>query len=153
MTRKGIRHRDKLAAEMDETRDEAISKAREAGKIVKCLLVCCLKSKALFAQFVPQTSDDEDHYCAKFVSEDVCWFGDTKIISKSDNKTSILALKNRVARFLREYKDIENVQTENPARYDSQSNGGAEIGVKIVRGLFRSFKLWCTTRELEPRTF
>ena len=42
---------------------------------------------------------------------------------------------------LREYKNIENVQTEIPVTYDSQSNGGTEVGVRLVRGLFRSLKL------------
>ena len=35
---------------------------------------------------------------------------------------------------------MENVQTESPAAYESQSNGGIEVGIKIVRGLFRTLK-------------
>ena len=34
-----------------------------------------------------------------------------------------------------------NVQTESPAAYDSQSNGGIEVGITIVRGLFRTLEL------------
>ena len=41
---------------------------------------------------------------------------------------------------------MENVQTESPAAYESQSNGGIEVGVKIVRGLFRTLKLCLEAR-------
>ena len=36
---------------------------------------------------------------------------------------------------------MENVQAESPAAYGSQSNGGIEVGIKIVRGLLRTLEL------------
>ena len=39
-----------------------------------------------------------------------------------------------------------NVQTESPVAYESQSNGGIEVGVKIVRGMFRTLKLCIEAR-------
>ena len=42
---------------------------------------------------------------------------------------------------------MENVQVESPAAYESQSNGGIEVGIKIVRGLFRTLKL-CLEQRL-----
>ena len=51
-----------------------------------------------------------------------------------------MSLKQRVAKTLREWKAMDNVQTESPAAYESQSNGGTEVGVKLVRGLSRTLK-------------
>ena len=125
---------------------DAISAARTAGTVVKCLLVRCLTSKNVFAHVVPQKGDDEDHYCAKLAVADIEWLGHTKVIIKTDNERSIVALKQRVAKTLREWKSMDNVQTESPAAYESQSNGGIEVGIKIVRGLFRTLKLCLEAR-------
>ena len=37
---------------------------------------------------------------------------------------------------------------EEPAAYDSQSNGGTEVGVMLVRGLFRTLNL-CLESQIE----
>ena len=81
ITREGARRRDELAKEMaetlekasapaaevlrqgDELADEAVSKARTAGDVLKCLLVRCFYSKNVFAHMVLQKGDDEAHYC------------------------------------------------------------------------------------------
>ena len=127
--------------------DDAITQAREGGEIVKCLLLRCFKSKNVFAHVVPQKGDDEEHYCAKLAVADIEWLGHTKIILKTDTGRSVVALKHRVAKHLKEWKSLDNVQTESPAAYESQSNGGVEVGVKIVRGLFRTLKL-CLEQRL-----
>ena len=123
------------------------TQARAKGEVVKCLLIRCFKSKNIFAHVVPQKGDDEDHYCAKLAAGDIEWLGHTKIIIKMDNERSIVALKHRVAKHLKEWKSLENVQTESPAAYESQSDGGIEVGVKIVRGQFRTLKL-CLEQRL-----
>ena len=41
---------------------------------------------------------------------------------------------------------MEKVQEESSAAYDSQSNGGVEVGVKLVRGMFRTLKLCLEAR-------
>ena len=38
------------------------------------------------------------------------------------------------------------VMHENPPSYDSQSGGGTEVGVKLVRGLFRTVRLCLESR-------
>ena len=154
VTKEGIRRRDEMAKEMAETSanppelasvggagDEAISQARATGDILKCLLVRCLTSRNVFAHVVPQKGDDEYHYCAKLAVDDIEWRGHTKVIINTDNERSIVALKQRVAKTLKELKSMENVQTESPAAYESQSNGGVGVGVKLVRWLFRTLKL------------
>ena len=176
ITKEGVRRRDELAKELAAalekasapvaeslrqgndvaeaaSGDEAISEARAAGQVLKCLLVRCLQTKNVFAHVVPQKGDDEDHYCAKLAVADIEWLGHTKVIIKTDNERSVVALKLRVAKTLKEWKSMENVQTESPAAYESQSNGGIGVGIKIVRGLFRTLKLclehvWASTYPL-----
>ena len=40
-----------------------------------------------------------------------------------------------------ECRDIQQIGTEESAAYDSQSNGLTEVGVRLVRGMFRTIKL------------
>ena len=39
------------------------------------------------------------------------------------------------------------VMKENPPTYDSQSNGGTEIGIRLVRGMYRTIRL-CTESRI-----
>ena len=94
--------------------EEAITTARSAGAVVKCLLVRCFHSKNVFAHVIPQKGDDEDHYCAKLAVADIEWLGHTKVIIKTDNERAIVALKHRVAKHLKEWNSMDNVQTESP---------------------------------------
>ena len=109
MTKEGLKRRDELAAELDEEGDEAIKKAREAGEIVKCFLVRCSQSKALFVHVAAQKGDDEDHYRAKLVVADVEWLGQIRLTLKSDNESSIVSLRNRATRILMEFKNLKNI--------------------------------------------
>jgi hypothetical protein len=45
-----------------------------------------------------------------------------------------------------ECKELDQLAKEDPAAYDSQSNGGTEIGVRMIRGLFRTLKLCLEAR-------
>ena len=147
ITKEGVRRREEISKELSGEGEEAITQARAKGEVLKCLLIRCLKSKNVFGHVVPQKGDDEDHYCAKLAAADIEWLGHTKIIIKTDNERAIVALKHRVAKHLKEWKSMENVQIESPAAYESQSNGGIEVGIKIVRGLFRTLKL-CLEQRL-----
>ena len=66
---RGVRRRDEMAKELGDAGEEAITQARASGEVLKCLLVRCLQSRNLFAHVVPQKGDDEDHYCAKWLSQ------------------------------------------------------------------------------------
>ena len=66
------------------------------------------------------------------IASDIEWLGHPSVIVK---------VKERTARILREYKSLKSVQTESPAAYDSQSDGGVEAGIRVVRELFKSLKL------------
>ena len=59
--------------------------------------------------------------------------GHTRVVIKTDNEQAIVNLRIPVARLLREFEGLQNVQTESPAMRDSHSNGRDEIKVRLVR--------------------
>ena len=146
ITSEGVKRREELAFELTEEGEKEIVEARRRGEIIKCLLVRCLATKNVFAHIVPQKGDDEEGYCAGLVVADVEWLGHTRVILKSDNEGAVLTLRRRVGRLLKMIEKMENVQEESSATYDSQSNGGVEVGVKLVRGMFRTLKLCLEAR-------
>ena len=151
ITEGGMQRRSDLDYKIDAEGDEKLNKDRDDGKIVKCLIVRCMETKIVFAHVVPQKGDDEEHYCANLVAADRGWLGHAKLILKADNERAVAALKRRVAKILKdraqeEQTATENVQQEQPAAYDSQSNGGVEVGVRLVRGMFRTLKLCLEAR-------
>jgi hypothetical protein len=66
---------------------------------------------------------------------------------KSDNEPAIQALVARVIELAKiECKDFVQLTREQSAAYDSQSNGGTEVGIRLVRGLLRTVKLGMEAR-------
>ena len=58
---------------------------------------------------------------------------------KTNNEPTILALLTESLREL-SIHGLEKVMSEKSPEYDPQANGNVEIGVKIVKGMFRTFK-------------
>ncbi len=145
ITRGGVKERK----EIDYTSNDAINEARAKGDIVKCLVVRCSKSKAVFGHVVPCKGADEDGWVADTVVRDILWLGHTRAIIKADGEPALQALVRRVLEVARvECKDLDQLAKEDPAAYDSQSSGSTEIGVRLIRGLFRTIKL-CLEARLE----
>ena len=61
---------------------EDLDAAIESGKVVKCLIMKCVKSKAVAAIVVPQKGLDPNRYASDRMTAFVEWFGHTKIIIK-----------------------------------------------------------------------
>ena len=121
--------------------------ARAKGEIVKCVVVRCNSTKAVFGHVVPCKGPDEDGHVAATIVEDIKWLGHTKLVIKADGEPAVQALVEQVLRGARvECKDMEQMTKEDPAAYDSQSNGSTEIGVRLIRGLFRTVKLCLESR-------
>ena len=146
VTAEGLKRRDELDCELSEEGEEKIAAARKRGDVTKCLIVRCFSSKHVFAHVVPQKGDDEEGYCASLVANDVLWLGHTCVVLKSDNEPAVLALRRRAVRTLKLVEHMKNVQEESPPAHDSQSNGGIEVGIRIVRGMFRILKLCLEAR-------
>ena len=63
-------------------------------------------------------------------------FGHKKLLVRSDNEPSILALRKKVAELVE-----GQVIPEDAIKGESQTNGLAEVGVKILEGMIRTLKL------------
>ena len=101
----------------------------------------------MFAHLVPQKGLDEKNIACDFVLQDLEWLGHTRIILKSDNEPAVQALVTRVIELAKvECTTFEQLTNEQSAAYDSQSNGGTEVGVRLVRGILRTVKLCLEAR-------
>ena len=89
-----------------------------------------------------------DLYVGDLVCSDVAWLGHVKLILKGDNERALVALIDRSLKVLRcKVETLENVSAEHSQPYDSQSNGGTEVGMRALRSLFRTLKL-CLERRV-----
>ena len=121
--------------------EAAVEAARTAGKIVKCILIGDFHSKCTFAHVVPCKGLDEGRYVAKLVADDIVWLGYGELAVKADNEASLNALIRVAIDEVRSKRSNVKITTEAPAPYEPQSNGTTEVGVRNVRGLFRTLKL------------
>ena len=133
---------------MDDTQ---VNEARIKGEIVKCLVVRCFASKAVFGHVIPCKGLDEDGIVVTKVLQNLEWLGHTRLIIKSDNEPAIQALAKRAVDLAKiELKDMEQVGKEDSVAYDSMTNGGTEVGVGLLRGMFRTLKL-CLEQRIDKQ--
>ena len=69
----------------------------------------------------------------------VKWLGYRKIVLKTDNEPAILKLLQESLRDLR-VEGLDQVMAEISPEYDPQSNGNAEVGVELVKGMVRTMR-------------
>ena len=70
------------------------------------------------------------------------WIGHISMILRADNERALQAVVRRIIQqAAAQCQRYEQVASEHPARYYSHSNGMTEVGVMLVRGLSRTFKL------------
>ena len=142
MTSTGFVDRKETGFAEDEDGEKQLNEARDKGEVVKCLVVRCYATKVIFGHVVPRKGADEDDFVAKLVVADVAWMGHVKLIIKSDQEAAPVALITRALQLLRcQVEELESVSTEHSQAYDSQASGGTEVGIKILRGLFKTLKL------------
>ena len=105
LTKGGVKARKELDME-----DAEIQEARGKGDIVKCLIVRCYASKAVFAHVIPAKGVDEEGIIPELVVHDLQWLGHTRIIMKADNEPAIQALVTRALEQAKiELKDIDQL--------------------------------------------
>ena len=145
ITAGGVMNRRELDHGPDQDGERELLAARKDGTIVKCLIIRCTATKCIFAHCVPCKGADEDDYVATLVVNDILWLGHTEVIVKADNERSIQSLVARSLDVLRiraiDEGNLARASTEQPPAYDSQANGGTEVGVMLLRGLFRTLRL------------
>ena len=86
---------------------------------------------------VPSKGIDEKNWSVSVLTDDVKWLGHTRLILKSDNEKAIVRVLKDSLRALR-VEGLEQVGEEHPPVYDPQANGNAEVGVKLLKGMFRT---------------
>ena len=124
ITRGGVKRRSELEHPDTDSGNAAVEISREAGEIIKCIVIRCSKSRTIFAHVVPCKGLDEDDYLANLVVTALSWLGYTSVILKADNERALQAVITRViACAVANCKTLEQVAREEPAKYDSQSNG------------------------------
>jgi hypothetical protein len=111
----------------------------DPARVLKVLVVRDMRSKALFAHAVTVKGADADGFAVQCVVEDVLWLGYSRIILKSDNEPAIVRLLKESLKALR-VEGLEQAAEEHPPPYDPQSNGGIEIGVKLVKGHLKTMR-------------
>ncbi len=142
ITAAGLKKREELEQPMTPEGEAEINELRKKGKLIKCILVRCFLTKALFAHIVPYKGPGEDDFVADILVKDVAWLGHTRLALKADGEPALQALVRRLLELVKvQCHDLEQLMKEDPATYDSRSNGGTEIGVQLIRGLFRTLKL------------
>ena len=147
ITADGIKMKNELEQLTNTDGDNAIEDARARGDIIKCVVVRDSLSKCVFGHVIPQKGVDENGFVANLIAEDVHWLGHAKIVIKSDNEPAVQSLVRRVVEIVRAEVIAGNtVSQESSTKHDSQSNGGTEIGVRLLRGLFRTTKLCMESR-------
>ena len=105
----------------------------------KVLVIRDSKSKSLFAHVIPSKGLDEKGFVVDALVQDVKWLGYTKLILKSDNEPAIVKLLGEALRELR-IQGVDQAMEEHPPEYDPQANGSAEVGVKLMKGHFRTLR-------------
>ena len=136
LTKSGVKAKE----EVEEA--QSLEEARTKGEAVKCLVVRCSWTKCVFAHIVPQKGLDEENIAVDMLLSDLEWLGHTRMILKSDGEPSVQALVRRTIGLAKsECRDLKQISKEESAAYDSQSNGLTEIGVRLIRGVFRTLKV------------
>ena len=116
-----------------DTMEDMVAK----DEAVKCLLVRCTSTKSIVAFVVPKKGVD-DLYGVGRVVDFVRWLGHSRVIMRADNEPALLAVMREAVRTLK--VEVISASDESSAAYDSRSNGAAEVGVRIIRGLYRTMR-------------
>jgi len=148
MTGEGLKRRTELTFTETPEGEAELLEAQRSGEIVKCIVIRCFSSKSIFGHVVPVKGADEEDYAANLVTSAVLWLGHLEVIMRGDNWPAPQILIERSMRLTRiKVMDgsvdtsLKRLSKEEPAKYDSQSNGGVEVGVMLIRGLFMTLEV------------
>ena len=142
-----VKRKAELEYEKSAAGDEAFQEDIRTGKLIKCFIMRCTGAKIIFGHCVPCKGAGEDQYVASLVVKNVEWLGHTRLILKADNEPALRILVEQSLEEIRiKVRGVAQISTEHPPRYDSQSNGGVETGVRILRSQFRTLKLCLEAR-------
>ena len=125
-------------SDQDEIVTQEGFKAAGEGS-AKVLVVRDSKCKAVFAHVLPTKGIDEKGFSVDALASDAKWLGYSKVTLKSENEPAIVKLPQEALRELRVH-GLEQTLEEQSPEYDPQANENAEVGVKLVKGHFRTVR-------------
>ena len=148
VTAGSIKSREEMDYELTDASEARLAEGRRAGSIVNCLMVRCFKTKCMFGHAIPMRDGQENAYVVDLITSDVAWLGHVKLVLKSDGEPAIVALAKRSLENIKCNLDgMEQVNHEKSHPRDSKSNGGTEVGIRIVRGMLRTHTM-CLEKRL-----
>ena len=149
VTSKGLLERHELEFPATAEGETALNESRLTGETAKCIMMRCFESKIIWAHVIPVKGIDEERHVVKLVCDDIEWLGHTRVIVKADNERSLqkLVSETLVALRLSPANELETVSSERPETYESQSNGGVEVGIRNLRSWFITLRA-CLQRRL-----
>ena len=130
-------------------RQAELSEGNRKAILLKILVLKDAKSKFVSAHVVPTKGLGEDRYAAEKLRRDVLWLGYPRIILKSDNEPSLVAVTKEVLKALK-VEVLDQSAAAAPPAYDSKANGSVENAVKLVQGLLRTLKE-CLEKRIRHR--
>ena len=97
ITERGILTKDEVLQQYnDESEgDVQLENDRKEGKVVKCMIIRCFKTKAILGHVVPQKGEDEHNYVTGLVVQALQWMAHTRVIIKSDGEPAIQAVARK----------------------------------------------------------
>ncbi len=106
------------------------------------------RRRLIFGRIVRSRGVAEDVHGVKVVCDNLAGMGKNRVILTCDNEPAVKkVITEALIRIKVDVKELETISQEFPERYESQSNGMTEVGVKIFRGHFRTLRS-CMQRRL-----
>ena len=115
-------------------RNELSEDQQEAS--TRVLVMYCGATQTPFANAVPHKGADADGYVVECVRQNVLWLGHSRVTIRSDNEPALLQVVSRAVAALK-MSGVDNVVDEGSVPYDPQSNGAAEVTVRLMKGMFK----------------
>jgi hypothetical protein len=112
--------------------DYCFIRREEEDQVLTILVLKDRTSRAVQAIRVERKGVEDENAFARAL-ECIRGFGHRgRILLKTDNEPAILALKTKVLESL-----LDGAISVEPPAHESESNGGVENGVKLIKGLLR----------------
>ena len=128
MMGEGFLKRKELKFKETPEGEAELYKARQEGRVVKCIVVRDHRSKNVFGHVIPCKGPDEEGYVKGLIAEDITWLGHVKLDLKSEQEVSLVALVKQAMAALRvSVEDIKLISDEHSQTYDSQASGCSDL--------------------------
>ena len=119
---------------------ELFAQREDHPDVMKGMVMFSSADKGVFSHAIPRKGADP--YVVQCIVNDIAWLGHTKLVLRSDNEPAMVALIAEALRGLRvQLLDIDSVASEGSVPYDPQTNGAAEVAVKLVKQTLRANQL------------